>query len=174
MFDNPRNRNLAALVVVIWLALAGVYFNGGSSSGDGDAAQTEAGAPQIDPAYGDLKRAEGMGGHTIARHVAKTDFEIMKRLERDKQISASSSYTDLETAQRVVDETIQQNAGQIKAWLAGTVQGNTLAFRYRGRTKIGRGIDRDEDAIGARYNAQVVLERAGDGTFFVLTSYPTH
>lgn len=172
MFDNPRNRGLAALVALIWIALAGVFFTGGLS---GDAtAPGETAVAEIDSSYGDLDRAEGMGGHTIARHIAKTDFEIVKRLERDNKISASSSYTDQKTAQTVVDETIQQNASQIKAWLNNAAMGNTLALRYRGRKQIGRGMDRNEDAVGIRYNAQVVLERAEDGTFFVLTSYPTH
>lgn len=172
MFDNARNRSLAALVALIWIALAGVFFTGGGSGGG--QTPTDTGSPAIDPDYGDLQRAERMGGHTIDRHVGKTDFEIVKRLERDTKISASSTYTNLETAQAVVNETIQQNAGQIKAWLNNAAMGNTLAFRYRGRKAIGRGMDRNEDVVSARYNAQVVLERADDGMFFVLTSYPTH
>jgi hypothetical protein len=35
-----------------------------------------------------------MGGHTLARHVGKTDAELIERLRREPQISSASTYTD--------------------------------------------------------------------------------
>src|SRR5262245_3894317 len=60
-------------------------------------------APAAQPAIPtrDLSLDESMGGHTLSRHVGKSDAELRDRLRREKQISAASTYTDRETAERV-------------------------------------------------------------------------
>jgi hypothetical protein len=39
----------------------------------------------------DLRADEALGGHTLARHVGKTDAELAARLKREPQISAAST-----------------------------------------------------------------------------------
>ena len=58
----------------------------------------------------DLARDEAAGGHTLARHVGKTDAELRARLKAEPDISAASTYTDLETAERVVAEVLAKKA----------------------------------------------------------------
>ena len=41
-----------------------------------------------------------MGGHTLARHVDKTDAELAERLRLEPQLSAASTYTDRAVAER--------------------------------------------------------------------------
>ena len=54
----------------------------------------------IDPGAGapryDLEGDEVIGGHTIERHVGRTDRDLADRLRREPQISAASTYTDLD------------------------------------------------------------------------------
>ena len=38
----------------------------------------------------DLSLDESMGGHTLARHVGKSDAELADRLSRERQVSAAS------------------------------------------------------------------------------------
>ncbi|MFG2030382.1 RNase A-like domain-containing protein [Streptomyces sp. NPDC048825] len=73
----------------------------------------------------DLAMAEDLGGgHTIDKHVGKTDDQLLQRL-RDQAnssgtptIPAASSFTDLASAQKYTQECIRQRSNQIDAWLA--------------------------------------------------------
>ena len=73
----------------------------------------------------DLAMAEDLGGgHTIDKHVGKTDAQLLQRL-RDQanssgvpSIPAASSFPDLASAQRYTQYCIRQRSAEIDAWLA--------------------------------------------------------
>src|SRR5688572_22239367 len=54
----------------------------------------------------DLTADESRGGHTLARHVGRSDEQLRERLQRERGISAASTYTDRDTAERIVTHTI--------------------------------------------------------------------
>lgn len=120
----------------------------------------------------DLERDEGRGGHTIAKHVGRTDAQLQARLRRES-IAAASTYPDLETAERVVQRTLDENARRVQVWIDRRVPKPNLAIRHRARDGLptgrilGRGETRSKDAHGA----VVVLRWRGRG-WYVLTSYP--
>ncbi|WP_217234556.1 RNase A-like domain-containing protein [Streptomyces sp. AC555_RSS877] len=67
----------------------------------------------------DLAMAEDLGGgHTIDKHVGKTDAQLLQRLRDQSGIPAASSFTDLASAQKYTQACIRQNTGAINAWLA--------------------------------------------------------
>ncbi|MDF3298193.1 RNase A-like domain-containing protein [Streptomyces tropicalis] len=82
----------------------------------------------------DLANQEGVhGSHIIDKHVGKTDGQLAQRLRDQPTIDASSSFTDLTSAQKYTQNTLeyvgpsgnsgQQNAGvdnqeKIKKWLS--------------------------------------------------------
>src|SRR5262245_32915992 len=76
------------------------------------------------PSNRDLSADEAMGGHTLARHVGKTDAELVERLRREPQISTASTYTDRATAERVVGAALASAGRSFEQW--------------RTRTEIGR------------------------------------
>lgn len=135
------------------------------------------GAPQgIGPRAGadvrrDLRADEARGGHTIARHVAKTDEQLRERLARES-IAAASTYPDLETAERVVGLTLARHAARLEQWLAreGARPNLVLPFAAPRQPPIGRVLQRGAEPVDA-YGAVVVLRWQGDG-YYVLTSYP--
>lgn len=120
----------------------------------------------------DLRRDEARGGHTIARHVGRSDAQLRARLARES-ISAASTYPDLETAERVVTQALAANAGRVQRWLDQRDRRSNLAIRYRARDGLPtgrlmrRGADVAEDVTGA-----VVVLRWRDQAWYVLTSYP--
>src|ERR1700682_1574097 len=120
----------------------------------------------------DLERSESMGGHTMRKHVGRSDADLDERLIREVNISAASTYTDKAAAQRVVSAAIAQNAARIDAWLASAAPGNTLALHYHGREVVVRALERGDAQASDRTSAIVVLRKADDGSYFVLTSYP--
>lgn len=122
----------------------------------------------------DLGRDERLGGHTLARHVGRSDRELADRLRNDRQLAAASSYTDRATAETVVAETLSRSRARVAAWLARTGSRPTLALEYDGPPDhpVGRVLRRGESRGTPASDALVVLEWAGSGEFFVLTSYP--
>src|SRR3954471_24323339 len=65
----------------------------------------------------DLSVDEARGGHTLQRHVGRTDQQLQARLQHERNISAASSYTDRETAERAVDEALKRNQEKIRRWI---------------------------------------------------------
>ncbi|MFD3617677.1 RNase A-like domain-containing protein [Streptomyces sp. NPDC058676] len=147
----------------------------------------------------DLANAEGLyGGHSVDKHVGKTDEQLAQRL-RDQQITrpdgsvrplAASSYPDLAAAQRFTQETLDDipNAEKIERWLDRLERDpvanerSTLTLDKTFTEVTGRTVPRtayDADGLQARgsdaHGANVVLryKRGLDPPFIVLTSMPT-
>lgn len=144
------------------------------------AATREAPAPPLDraaPAVAntgyDLARDEARGGHTLARHVGRTDAQLRERLRRE-QISAASTYFDRATAERVVARTLARQRSRVDQWLARKGSRPNLALDYRGDRgeTIGRSLTRRSPQTIPCRDAVVVLRWDGNRGFIVLTSYP--
>ncbi len=119
------------------------------------------------------------GGHTIERHVGKSNEYLIDRLNNptkyvpgQTRITASSTYTDKTTAEAVITQTLVQNQQAIQAWLANPNSSQTDSFDYKGTSAVGRGISKGESAVSDRINATTVLKKNSNGDFTVLTSYP--
>lgn len=123
----------------------------------------------------DLSRDEARGGHTLARHVGKADSELFDRLRKDKKISAASTYTDRETAERVVGTVISENKDKITAWSLREGRRPNLVLDYPGSPGkvIGRSLKRGHSQPVPCTGAVVVLKWKEDTeVYYVLTSYP--
>lgn len=138
-----------------------------------EAPPSPAAAPAADTEGYDLGRDEARGGHTLARHVGKSDADLRERLRRE-QISAASTYTNRATAERVVARTLTRQRAKLDQWLARQGSRPNLALDYRGdsREPIGRSITRRSPQPVPCTNAVVVLRSTGGRGFIVLTSYP--
>ena len=122
----------------------------------------------------DLERDEARGGHTIARHVGRTDEQLRERLKREQRISAASTYTDRAIAERVVARTLAREKARLQKWLARQGPRPNLALDYRGdrNDPIGRSLTRRNPQPVVCSDAVVVLRWDGSRGFIVLTSYP--
>ena len=132
-------------------------------------------APTIETRLYDLQAAEARGGHTLERHVGKTDRDLAERLEREPQISSASTYTDADTARRVVAAALAQSRGKVGAWAARSGRRPNLVVKYvqpDGRA-IGRSLARGARVSATCTRAVVVLRwDVRRRRWFVLTSYP--
>lgn len=146
------------------LALAGTFTTVSVT-----AAGTQPGAPARD-----LSIDERMGGHTLQRHVGRTDADLFDRLDRQPGISAASTYTDRATAERVVGETLARERGRIDRWLNRSGSRPNLTLDYRGPVSapIGRTVRRGDTRVLPCSDAIVVLRWDSRRNYYVLTSYP--
>ena len=133
------------------------------------AAPSEASIPRHD-----LSQDEADGGHTLKKHVGRTDEQLRERLRRERNISAASTYTDRDTAERAVAIALQQNQPKIDRWLNREDGHPNLVIDYDGDAAhpIGRTLNRGEDQTQPCSHAVIVLKWDGDRNYHVLTTYP--
>lgn len=122
----------------------------------------------------DLSQDEAAGGHTLRKHVGRTDDELRQRLRRERNISAASSWTDRETAEHAVGTALAQNHDRIQRWLDREEGHPNLVVDYDRDPSlpIGRSLRRGSDRSAPCAHATVVLKWAGANNYYVLTSYP--
>ncbi|MFP3813953.1 RNase A-like domain-containing protein, partial [Bacillus sp. SIMBA_005] len=77
---------------------------------------------------------EQKGGHLVKRHVGKTDEELLERLKSNSKISGSSTFEDITTAEKVVNDILNnpKNIKKIDKWLSNPNSRPTLPLRYKG------------------------------------------
>jgi Bacterial CdiA-CT RNAse A domain len=131
------------------------------------ASSTAAGAERYD-----LSRDEERGGHTLKKHVGRTDEELQERLRLERNISAASTWTDRETAETVVAEALRAERGRIENWVRRGYPRANLALHYDAGRPIGRSLRRGEDQTVPCTSAVTVLRADGPDSYFVLTTYP--
>ena len=78
---------------------------------------------------GGLEAHEQAGSHLIERHVGKSEQDLIDRLKKEN-ISASSSFRDLPSAEHFVAATIAEHQDQVDAWVDGQ-GGNRLVIDAR-------------------------------------------
>lgn len=181
-----RVRILVPVAVVVLILGAGLFW---SARGDGPSAggtPTATAIPTVAGARGtatesattavpagdarDLAADEARGGHTLARHVGKSDAELRDRLRDEPEISAASTYADRATAERTVGEVLRREQAAIARWAARADHPN-LVLRGRMAGTVGRSLRDGAGSPRDVRSAVVVLRWSGDG-WYVLTSYP--
>jgi len=120
----------------------------------------------------DLSRDEQRGGHTLERHVARTDQQLGERLEHERHISAASTWTDRDTAETVVAEALLAEHGRVENWMHRGYPRANLAVHYNAGQVIGRSLRRGDAATVNCTSAVIVLRADGPQSFYVLTTYP--
>ncbi len=125
-----------------------------------------------DPDRYDLARDEQRGGHTLDKHVGRTDAELRERLDRERDISAASTWTDRATAERTVAAALRANREKIDRWMARGYPRPNLALHFDAGQIIGRSLRHGESEVVPATTAVVVLKADSPESFYVLTTYP--
>jgi Bacterial CdiA-CT RNAse A domain len=68
---------------------------------------------------GGLLAHEVAGGHTLAKHVGKTEEFLRYRLATGREIRAASTFYDRDTAEASLSGFIDSKAEEITSWLSG-------------------------------------------------------
>ena len=129
-------------------------------------------APESDArlALRNLEDDEAAGGHTLRKHVGRSDEQLAERLRKDRRISAASTWTDREIAERVIGAALVANRDRIDRWLAGGARGR-LVLDAEEDAPVGRTLRRGDRSARDCSAATIVLAPRGD-SFYVLTAYP--
>jgi hypothetical protein len=120
----------------------------------------------------DLSRDEERGGHTLTKHVGRSDDELRQRLERERNISAASTWTDRAAAEETVGAALRQEHNRIDSWERRGYPRPNLALHFDAGRVIGRSMRHGDAASSPCMQAVIVLKADGPESFYVLTTYP--
>ena len=122
----------------------------------------------------DLAVEEQRGGHTLSRHVGRTDEQLRERLRKEPGISSASTYTDRATAEDVISRALRASKKRVDQWMSREGSRANLVVDWPGDGKvIGRSLRRGEKTPVPCRRALVVLKWNNETEiFYVLTSYP--
>jgi hypothetical protein len=121
-----------------------------------------------------LAAEEAAGGHTIARHVGRTEAQLRQRLVEQAKIPAASSFRTLEEAERVVVTALRANRAAIRTWAQSATTSGTKTFTYAAGRPVGYGVVRSSGQLTNMSNVTVVLRKTitHNRVYFVLTAFP--
>ena len=120
----------------------------------------------------DLERDEQLGGHTLKKHVGRTDEELRERLRWEREISAASTWTDRTVAEQTIAAALKAEHTKVQRWIERGYPRPNLALRFDARQTIGRSLRRGESQVEPCTQAVIVLKPDGRENFHVLTAYP--
>lgn len=113
-------------------------------------------------------------GHTLERHVGKTEDQLKERLRTDN-VSAASTYYDKETATKAVKDTIKQHEKEIEKWLKESKE-NRLVLNTKHDFAVGKTVLKKNMQVkdGLRNTVTVLQKDKGSQLGFkIVTSYPS-
>lgn len=115
-----------------------------------------------------------LGGHTLLKHVGKTEAELRARLLAQPRIQAASTFKSLEVAERTLYQALRANRGAIEAWAKTAAPGAKQAFTYSAKEVVGEGVIRSTNRLLPMTKVRVVLkmEQYRGKLYYILTSHP--
>jgi Bacterial CdiA-CT RNAse A domain len=121
-----------------------------------------------------LEREEAAGGHTLARHVGKSDTWLMARLAEDAHLQFASSYADGAAAAAAIETLLNRHRARINRWAERAPDGAEFTLRGAADRPIGHTAWRPvgPDHFAESRTVVVVLKKLGAARCVVLTSYP--
>ena len=109
---------------------------------------------------GGLLAHEAAGGHTLAKHVGKSEEYLRSRLAQEPRLKEASTFYNRQSAESAISAMLNRNRREVDRWLSGTNE--ELALRGRAATSVGRLIPRRSKTSTAANGVKIVLRRDAD------------
>ncbi len=124
------------------------------------------------------------GGHTIEDHVGKSDEQLVTGILQEKREGLffihfqqfDGSFTNLESATKLVNTTISRNSGDVINFMGSKEDRIALTSMFGSVTgrEVYMKTPRSEPHVRETYNVKVILKKDKNNGFFVLTAFPTN
>lgn len=115
-----------------------------------------------------------LGGHTIAKHVGKTDAELRARLAAETRRQLVSTFDSLPAAERAIYRALRANKSAIEAWARNARPRETREFFFQANEVIGTVLVRATNHVHRARKVRVVLklQEYNGKLYYVLTAFP--
>ncbi len=133
-----------------------------------------------------LPEEEAAGGHTLERHVGKSNAFLLARLEAERYclpfnllcmgLRRAGTFTSLFSATRLISATLSANSARVQAVARGDVSGAFVTARFgspTGREAYARS-DREEPSIRTTFGVGVLIrhDSSAPAGYRIVTGYP--
>lgn len=122
------------------------------------------------------------GGHTLRKHVGKSENELLEKVKRGiqsgsfKAENAASSFLSMEIAEKAVSQAIKANRRKIRQWAKnnGADSNNYLTFKFKTGTHVGIVVKYQATSAVRATRIEVVMkkQRYNDKPYYIATAYP--
>lgn len=115
----------------------------------------------------------GVGGHTLLKHVGRSEAQLRARLAAEPHIPVASSFSNLRLAEQSVSRVLQVHAQRVRTWAQSAGRTSRLALTYDMGSTVGQGVIRSSGRLQALSKVQVVLkfEVYNGKPYYVMTAY---
>ncbi|WP_368570660.1 RNase A-like domain-containing protein, partial [Acinetobacter baumannii] len=115
---------------------------------------------------------ENLGGHAIRRHVGKTDAQLLARFENEPKVLASSTFTDMKTADWAIGNGMAANKDKISTFMSGS--DTRMIINYESSTNIGRVIQKGQTTAVDSNKIVIVIDKDPlmPNGYRIQTAYP--
>lgn len=160
-------------------ACQGIAADGGGSSGDGSNGGSSGSGSKItyEVPGGGLAAHEGSAkGHTIEKHVEKSEAQLRERLDEEPHIPMASTYSNLSTAEQSIGRAIELRNNTIQDWLQNRKNEPRITLKVTAEpsVSIGSVLMRGDTATKEPNITVTVLVRDNSKLgWYIKTSYPS-
>jgi hypothetical protein len=121
----------------------------------------------------EAKTLRGIGGHTILKHVGRTEAQLRERLRLEPKREVVSSFVNIERAEWTISEVMRSNAARIQAWTQSSIRRVPLDLVTTIPGEIGYGITRETGRLTSMNRVIVILKyQTHNGMpYYILTAY---
>ncbi|MGL6017180.1 MAG: RNase A-like domain-containing protein [Gibbsiella quercinecans] len=115
-----------------------------------------------------------IGGHTLAKHIAIPEEDLLARLARSPHMSSVSSFYSVQQAEQVISNALKANRLKIIYWANSGAGAHPLELTYNAKSIVGYGIRQGINIKETTSTVRVVLlkQTYQGNPYYVLTSYP--
>ncbi len=111
---------------------------------------------------GGLAAHEAAGGHTLRKHVGKSEEFLRHRLATEPNIKGASTFYDRQTAENSISGLLRSQQRTVDRWLAG--HRDALVLKDKLPVSVGTVILRGYTNSNAAYGIKIVLRRNAQTT----------
>ncbi len=111
-------------------------------------------------------------GHTISKHIGRTESDMITRLAESPAIVSASSFENIEIANKAIKKTLQKNTKEVIHWLYNRNDKKSLRLQENMDFNLGKVIPKDTNQPIQSTNIVVILKRIRNNSFFVVTAFP--
>ncbi|KAB0633362.1 hypothetical protein F7R21_27940 [Burkholderia latens] len=114
-----------------------------------------------------------LGGHTISKHVGKTEAQLRERLKQEPHRDVVSSFHNMRTAEFAISAVIRIEAARIDLWAKSTRRHIPLTLIRHVSGDIGYGIYRNNEILVKLNTVTIVLKHQSYNgmPYYILTSF---
>ncbi|MBB5399551.1 RNase A-like domain-containing protein [Paraburkholderia youngii] len=120
----------------------------------------------------EAKAGSRIGGHTILKHVGRTEAQLRERLRLESERRVVSSFRDLAAAEWAISKVMESNTSKIRNWAQSNPRRLLILYQDVG-SKVGYGVVRATGELKEMSTVRVSIkfEEYNGMPYYILTSY---